>query len=610
MTTLLLAIIAVLAVTAAADLLSDKIRIAAPILLLVLGAGVALIPNMPAIEAMPEFVLTVILPPLLYSSAVNMSVSEFRRNLLPIGVLAVVLVALSSAVIGFAVNLMAPGVGIAACIALGAIVSPTDAVATAIVKKAGVSQRVVTILEGEGLVNDATALVILSSAVGAMTSRISAGQVVLDFVIAVVGAVVIGWLVGRVMIWLRSKINSATPDTVLSLATPFVAFLPAEFLHSSGLVAAVVAGLVVSHRGPRSLTPTQRMSSKTTWNSLMMILESSVFLLMGLELTSVVSDLEGDSFSWRLALGVAAVTLALTLILRTAVTMPLLSVLARWSGRRARFKSRLQHASEKVGAALDLESALAQQEPQQANATHQGRRNWLQRRLTRLVSDLDYHTDHPLGPREGSVMVWAGMRGSITLAAAQTLPLGTAHRSFLIFVAFLVAAASLLIQGTTLNQVVRLAKPARTVGVSRDEHDAIRQLIRHAARTVRPPGAICNLLVKFNIDVTSKDANRDQIRRAAMALARQQFEAMRNYSGDDDNDADSGPGQLPLGPMQDRRRLAEISYDYALDIIVAQRTALLDANDAGLFSPEGIGEALDILDADQLSLETRAISLN
>lgn len=297
MTTLLLAIIAVLAVTAAADLLSDKIRIAAPILLLVLGAGVALIPNMPAIEAMPEFVLTVILPPLLYSSAVNMSVSEFRRNLLPIGVLAVVLVALSSAVIGFAVNLMAPGVGIAACIALGAIVSPTDAVATAIVKKAGVSQRVVTILEGEGLVNDATALVILSSAVGAMTSRISAGQVVLDFVIAVVGAVVIGWLVGRVMIWLRSKINSATPDTVLSLATPFVAFLPAEFLHSSGLVAAVVAGLAVSHRGPRSLTPTQRMSSKTTWNSLMMILESSVFLLMGLELTSVVSDLEGDSFS-------------------------------------------------------------------------------------------------------------------------------------------------------------------------------------------------------------------------------------------------------------------------------------------------------------------------
>ncbi|MCH3974342.1 MAG: sodium:proton antiporter [Bifidobacterium tibiigranuli] len=610
MTTLLLAIIAVLVVTAAADLFSDKIRIAAPILLLVLGAGVALIPNMPAIEAMPEFVLTVILPPLLYSSAVNMSVSEFRRNLLPIGVLAIVLVALSSAAIGFAVNLMAPGVGIAACIALGAIVSPTDAVATAIVKKAGVSQRVVTILEGEGLVNDATALVILSSAVGAMTSRISAGHVVLDFVIAVVGAVVIGWLVGRVMIWLRSKINSATPDTVLSLATPFVAFLPAEYLHSSGLVAAVIAGLVASHRGPRLLTPTQRMSSKTTWDSLMMILESSVFLLMGLELTSVVGDLEGDSFGWRLALGVAAITLVLTLILRAAVTMPLLSVLARWSGRRARFKSRLQHASEKFGAALDLESALSQQESQQTNATHQGRRERFQRRLTRLVSDLDYHTDHPLGSREGSVMVWAGMRGSITLAAAQTLPLGTAHRSFLIFVAFLVAAASLLIQGTTLNQVVRLVKPARTVGVSRDEHDAIRQLIRHAARAVHPPEAICNLLVKFNIDVTNKDADRDHIRRAAMTLARQQFEAMRNYSGGDDDDADSGPGQFPLGSMQDRRRLAEISYDYALDIIIAQRTALLDANDAGLFSPEGIGEALDILDADQLSLETRAISLN
>ena len=635
MTAALLAVIAVLVVTAAADLLADRIRIAAPILLLVLGACVALIPNVPEVEVEPELVLMVILPPLLYSAAVNMPVSDFRRNLMPISVLAIVLVAVSSAVIGFIVNRVVPGIGIAACIALGAIVSPTDAVATSLVKKSGVSRRVVTILEGEGLINDATALVILSSAVGAMTGQISGGRIVLGFVVAVVGAVVIGWLVGRAMIWMRSKIDRATPDTVLSLATPFVAFLPAEHLHSSGLVAAVVAGLVASHQGPRVLTPTQRMSSKTTWNSLMLILESSVFLLMGLELTSIVKDLEAESFGWSLAVGVAALALVLALILRAAVVMPLLSLLSRRSARRSRHKPRLQSASRRLGAAIGLDGALSQD----GAAARSGRAHRFRRRLTRLVSDLDYHADHPLGPREGAVMIWAGMRGAITLAASQTLPLDTPHRSFLVFVAFLVAAASLLIQGTTLGPVVRLVRPAEAVGIDPDEQDAIRRLMHQAARRVRPPSAISSSLAAAGRD-TAADVDENQARAVAMALARRQFEAMRDHPDHADlgaspaagrplpgpapDDAGSGTrtprsaepsgrarlAPLPAIPPEERRRLAEISYGYALEIIAAQRTALLDANDAGLFSPEAIGDALDTLDADQLSLETRAVSLN
>lgn len=632
MTAVLVAIIAVLVLTAAVDILADRVRVAAPILMLLIGACVSLIPNMPQIEVDPELVLMVILPPLLYSAAVNMPVSDFRRNLLPISVLAVVLVAVSSAVVGFAVNAVVPGIGIAACVALGAIVSPTDAVATSLVKEAGVSKRVVTILEGEGLINDATALVILSSAVGAMTSQISAGEVVLDFVIAVVGAVIVGWIVGRVMIWVRSKISKVTPDTVLSLATPFIAFLPAEHLHSSGLVAAVVAGLVASQRGPRVLTPTQRMSSKTTWNSLMLILELSVFLIMGLELTSIVEDLGAESYGWLLAVKVAVIALGLILVLRTTVVMPLLALLARRSEHRSEYRTRVETASKKVGAALELNDAL----PPNDTVVSRERVHKLRKRLTRLLSDLNYHSQHLLGAREGAVMVWAGMRGGITLAAAQTLPRETPHRSFLVFVAFLVAAASLLLPGSTLNLVVKLVKPAQAVKVNREEQDEIRKLMHAAARNVQPPMTIRDLLARTDGSADSS-ASKEPSRITAMTLARQQFEAMRNQPETDEIQKATQPTPLPKSEdishdvstsfadatsttkqsfsnprisADDRRRLAETSYDYALKLIAAQRTALLNANDAGLFGAEAVSEALDTLDADQLSLETRAVSLN
>lgn len=502
MTAVLIGVIAVLVVTAAAELLSERTRIAAPILLLAIGAAVARIPNMPEFEIDPELVLMVILPPLLYSAAVNMPINEFRRNLMPIGTLAIVLVAVSAAVIGF---------------------------------------------------------------------------------------------VGRVMIWMRSKIHEVTPDTVLSLATPFVAFLPAEHLHASGLVAAVVAGLVASSRGPRVLTPTQRMSSKTTWNSLMMILESSVFLLMGLELTAVVDDLHGDSYGWQLAAGIAALALVLSLVLRTIVVFPLLRWLARRSERRSQYRPQLEKATQRVDAALDS--------PDGAPANP----GWVaefRQRMTRMISDLDYHSDHALGPREGAVMIWAGMRGAITLAAAQTLPLATPHRSFLIFVAFLVAAGSLLIQGTTLNLAVKLIRPREAGEVNPEEHEELRAILRGAVRTATPPRPIQDLLAKMD-----PDADSEELRKAAVTLARQQFEAMRAHSADD-----AGPGgpQSPLSKIspEERRAVVQTSYDYALALISAQRDALLDANDIGVFSSEAIGGALDRLDADQLSLETRAVSLN
>ncbi|MDN5976409.1 cation:proton antiporter [Acidipropionibacterium jensenii] len=599
MTVVLVIIIATLFVIAAAELLADRTGIAAPILLLLLGAAVALIPGMPEVEVEPELVLMIILPPLLYSAAVNMPVSDFRRNIAPIGVLAVLLVAISAGVIGFVVNRMAPGIGIAACLALGAIVSPSDAVATSIVRRAGVSRRVVTVLDGEGLINDASALVILASAVGAIASQVSAGKVIGDFLLAVLVALVVGWLIGRLMIWLRSRVHEPTADTVLSLATPFLAYLPAEHLHGSGLVAAVVAGLVASHHGPRVLTPTQRMSSRNTWGAVMLILESAVFLLMGLELTAIVKDMEAESFGWRLAVSVAAVALVLTLVVRTAVVAPLLMWVARRSRRRSRHRTRLVAATERVGQARASEDGTMEF---RGTTLSPGRVERFGARLRRMISDLDYYIEHPLGPREGVVMIWAGMRGAITLAAAQTLPLDTPHRSFLVVVAFLVAAASLLLQGSTLGLVVKLARPAVAEGIDPQEQAEIRTLLHRAVRDVPVSPGMRTLLARMNRQ-EGDQAEDNRLQAAAVALAWRQFAEIREKPT-------TSPAGDAIASPEHRRRAAEISRNYALRLIVAQRRALLDASDSGQFSPEAVSAALDTLDADQLSLETRGASLD
>ncbi|VEI03834.1 Sodium, potassium, lithium and rubidium/H(+) antiporter [Acidipropionibacterium jensenii] len=599
MTVVLVIIIATLFVIAAAELLADRTGIAAPILLLLLGAAVALIPGMPEVEVEPELVLMIILPPLLYSAAVNMPVSDFRRNIAPIGVLAVLLVAISAGVIGFVVNRMAPGIGIAACLALGAIVSPSDAVATSIVRRAGVSRRVVTVLDGEGLINDASALVILASAVGAIASQVSAGKVIGDFLLAVLVALVVGWLIGRLMIWLRSRVHEPTADTVLSLATPFLAYLPAEHLHGSGLVAAVVAGLVASHHGPRVLTPTQRMSSRNTWGAVMLILESAVFLLMGLELTAIVKDMEAESFGWRLAVSVAAVALVLTLVVRTAVVAPLLMWVARRSRRRSRHRTRLVAATERVGQARASEDGTMEF---RGTTLSPGRVERFGARLRRMISDLDYYIEHPLGPREGVVMIWAGMRGAITLAAAQTLPLDTPHRSFLVVVAFLVAAASLLLQGSTLGLVVKLARPAVAEGIDPQEQAEIRTLLHRAVRDVPVSPGMRTLLARMNRQEGGQ-AEDNRLQAAAVALAWRQFAEIREKPT-------TSPAGDAIASPEHRRRAAEISRNYALRLIVAQRRALLDASDSGQFSPEAVSAALDTLDADQLSLETRGASLD
>jgi NhaP-type Na+/H+ or K+/H+ antiporter len=202
----LVVIVLALVAFAAVRVLADRIGVAAPLLLVLLGVGVSLLPGVPAVEVDPEWVLAGILPPLLFSSAVAMPAVDFRRAFGAVSGLSVVLVVVSAVVIGLLLTLLVPGLGLAGGIALGAILSPTDAAATAIARRVGVTSRVVTVLEGEGLLNDATALVLLRAAIAASAASVTVGGVVGRFALAVVVAVVLGVVVGQLGLWVRHRV--------------------------------------------------------------------------------------------------------------------------------------------------------------------------------------------------------------------------------------------------------------------------------------------------------------------------------------------------------------------------------------------------------------------
>lgn len=257
---MILAAVLVVLIIAAAAVTAPRIGTASPLVLLAMGLVISLLPFTPEYVIDPEVILAGLLPPLLYSAAVNMPTMEFRRDFRAISGMSVLLVIISALGLGWVFMQLIDGLDYPLAVALGAIVSPTDAVATSIVKRLGVSPRVVTVLEGESLLNDATALVLLRSAVAATAAGLSFADIALDFAWAVLGAVVIGWLVGEVIVRIRSRIKDVAVSTAISFTVPFLAFIPAEHLEASGLVAAVTAGLVMGREQAHFLGPQQRLS--------------------------------------------------------------------------------------------------------------------------------------------------------------------------------------------------------------------------------------------------------------------------------------------------------------------------------------------------------------
>ena len=485
----MVAVLGLLAIAGAATL-GPRLRVAAPLLLVVLGTGVSLLPGVPPFHVEPEWILAGVLPPLLYSASVSMPAMDFRREFAAIAGLSVALVVVSSLVLGVFFAWAVPGLGLAWGVALGAIVSPTDAVATSIVKRLGVSPRAVTVLEGESLLNDATALVVLRAAIAGAAASVSLWGVLGDFLFAVAVAAVIGGVVGRGGLVVRARVVDPTANTVLSFTVPFLASVPAEELGASGLVAAVAAGLVTGRRGPRVLPARHRLSDAQNWRAIELVLEGAVFLVMGLELTAVVGDVRDDHAGIGSAVAVAAGALLLTVLVRAAYVAPLLAGLRRRARRGERMKPRLSQMMERLDdpAATETEFRRGPGRNRPPSATRLER---MRTRVRRVGADIDHFLAQPLGWREGAVVVWAGMRGAVTLAAAQTLPEDAPSRSLLVLVAFLVAGASLLVQGGTLPRLVARVDPARAEPESPEERARLSALLQRARDTVpaAPDGA-------------------------------------------------------------------------------------------------------------------------
>ena len=647
---LMIAVLGVLGIAAASQL-SHRIGVAPALILLAAGIGVGFLPFVPAVELEPGVVLEGILPPLLFSTAVSISTINFRREIASVAILAVLLVALSAGAIGFALTLLVPGLSLAWAVAMGAILSPTDAVAISIARRLGVSQRIITVLEGEGLLNDATALVVLSSAVTAATSgNVSVGGVLGGFALAVLVALGVGWLVGEVSLRVRSHITDPTVDTVVSFTVPFLAAIPAEHMHGSGLVAAVVAGLITGHRGPRMLPPAHRVASRTNWHTVELTLEGLIFLFMGLEFFGIVEKVDASDLGVRRAVGVAVLAGALTVVVRALVVAPMLKLLshrtARWAVHWEENEEAIHQFQNRCAAIVRGEAEMPQvpwdrrrfvqvqrklrRDPSHESIARRARR--ISSRARRRGADLDYFAADPLRSREGAVIVWAGMRGAITLAAAQTLPTTAPHRPFLLLVAMLVAAGSLTLQGLTLPALVRLSRPAMAGSADEEERAAVISLLVNAARDVVGDGHDLAVRSVHGAVATSVEPVAEVSRPAPQAEGTAVLEEPAAFEvkadpGTSSTCAQDGENLSPtldqhallrregtdivLSPAAVARAWTDPTWRHdelapmrerALDMIRAQREALLDAGDEGLYSADSLEHALDRLDFQEIML--------
>ena len=602
----LLVVIAAIVVIALATAIAPKLGIAGPLVLVLIGAGVSLLPFVEVPEIDPEWILVGVLPPLLYSAAVALPAIEFRRDFGPIAGLSFVLVIVSSVVLGLFFMAVIPGIHPAIAVALGAILSPTDAVATSIVKRLGVSRRVVTMLEGESLLNDATALVLLrtmvtAAAVGtaglAGDARIGFGFLP-AFAWGVVVAIVVGALVGYLNLRLRALIGHSAANTAVGFVVPFLAYIPTEELGGSGLVAAVVAGIVTGQGAARWFTPEQRMSDEHNWRTVELVLEGAVFLIMGLELNAIVVQNIEEHNGLGTGIAIAAGALAIVIGVRAGYVSLLVWGQARHA--RGRQRERLEAIGDRIDALASGEAGRTPPEVPGSEpaapggdagtvaARRSGRRNApdvdspraqrrlgaMRRRIARSLGDLNYYQASPLGWKHGTIIVWAGMRGVVTLAAAQTLPReDTDDRALLVFIAFAVAVGSLMLQGFTLPWVVRLLRLERPGDdtLERAEQSALDGELRDAAAT-----ALSHATLRRRDGSPFPDE------------VLQRVDA--RYLEPPDEEATARAGDM---------------LELRLAMIEAMRARLNELSSGGQYSTPALRHALAELDADQLSLELR-----
>ena len=409
-------------------LLAQRLNLPVAVPLVLGGMGLAFVPGLPVVELNPELALALFLPPLLQVSAYRTDWPAFRSNLRPILLLAVGAVFFTAAAVAVVAKWMVPTLPWWAAVALGAIVAPPDAVAAAsVLKQFKLPRRIVVVLEGESLINDASSLVLYRFAVAAVAAgSVSYSQGALQLVGMAAGGALVGWLVGRAAMWLFTHINDTLLDITVSLLAGFGAYLAAEAVHASGVLAAVACGLVLGRQQHAEFTAKTRLEMNAVWAFVEFLLASLVFMLIGLQLRGIVERLaqyDPMQLAW-LGLAVSA-----TLIISRFL----------WIFPTA----------------------------------------WVPRAMSKRLRESD-----PMPPwSQLTVLSWAGMRGVVSLAAALALPNQFPGRDIIIFLAFCSILATLVLQGTTLGWVVRrlnVTEPEATI--PEPETSLARAEIAEAAR--------------------------------------------------------------------------------------------------------------------------------
>lgn len=311
--------------------LARRLNVSAPLILVLVGVIGSFLPFVPRVSLPPDLILVGILPPLLFAAALRTSLIDFKANRRPIALLSVGYVLTGTLVIGLVVHLLIPSLPMAAAFAIGAVVAPPDAVAaTAIARKVGLPRRLLVILEGESLVNDATALVCLGTSLAVLQGQIpSPWSVAGDFLSTAGGGVAIGVVVALVLIRIRRHVQDPVLNTTLSLAAPYIAYLPAEEAGVSGVLAVVVAGLLIGHKSPLMPSGMSRVSERINWATVEFLLENAVFLLIGLQVAQIVADADADPLGRGRVWLICGLVLLAVLVFRCLWVFPATN-LPRW----------------------------------------------------------------------------------------------------------------------------------------------------------------------------------------------------------------------------------------------------------------------------------------
>ena len=423
-------VIFIMAILISLTAIANKRKLPYPILLVAAGLIIGFIPKLPNLALDPIVVFVIMLPPLLYDAASRTSWHEFRTSIRPISALAITLVFFTTVAVAVTAHYLIPGFTWPLAFVLGAVVSPPDAVAASgIIKGLGLNKKVITILEGESLVNDASALIAYRYAVAAVTTgSFIFWEAGLQFLLVAGAGIAIGVATGFLFALAHKKIeNNPVVETSLSLLTPFVSYLAAEHFHMSGVLAVVSTGLVIAWKSPEIFSYKARMRTRVVWDTLIFLLHGFVFILIGLQLPSIINDLGNYPFSQILGYG---------------LVISLVTILVRiiWVFAGAYWQNYFQK----------------------------------KKKTTKKLSDNHFQEDTW---KNVLVVAWTGTRGVISLAAALALPLvlgdGSAFpkRHSIIFLAFVVIFVTLVVQGLSLPLLIRWLKIKPQANTSEEEKE-------------------------------------------------------------------------------------------------------------------------------------------